>query len=186
MTHICTPDGLVPIDEYLRGEASTLEKRAAALKAEVEKTDAKQKEESLPELEDEDHLPPPEGMIALDVFVNFLIANYCPITRYLECIKDKIRADLKSYLQTMNWHRFYKYTYSDAVCSIPHPEEQRVADGLLRILVPVNPPVDYSSDAQSPEEWRYETYHGASMLTNIYEFAATRKFIKASTDVKKP
>lgn len=184
MTHICTPDGLVPIDEYdqyIKDEAEKMQKRAAEL-AEVEKT---KQEEPLPEQDDEDQVPPPDGMLSLDVFVNFLIANYCPITKYFDCIKDKIHTDLKSYLQTMNWCRFYKYTSLYSACSLPNPEEKRVADDLLRILVPINPPVGYSSDAQSPEDWRYETYHGDSLLTNIYEFAATRKFVKAST-VKKP
>lgn len=168
--------------DWMKGEAEKMQKRAAEL-AEVEKT---KQEEPLHELENEDHAPPPEGMLTLDGFVNFLIANYCPITKYLDRIKDKIHADLKSYLQTMNWHRFYKYNYSDVFYKPPNSEEKRVTDNLLRILVPFNPPFDYSGDDQVPEEWRYGTYHGANILVNIYEFAATRKFVKASADVKKP
>lgn len=167
---------------WLADEAEKLKMRAADLKAEVEKTETstKQKEEPLSELEDEDRAPPPEGMITLDGFVNFLIANYCPITKYLDCIKDKMHADLKSYLQTMDWQRFYTYTYSDVLNSLPSPGEERLANNLLRILVPIDPPVDESSDDPSPEKWRYETYHGANIIANIYEFATTRKFVKAS------
>lgn len=189
MARIYTSEGLIPICEYLKGEAEKLQMRAADLKPEVVKTETstKPKEEPLRELpDDEDRVPPPEGMITLDGFVNFLIANYCPITKYLGCIKDKMRTDLKSYLHTMDWRRFYTYTYSDVLHGLPNREEKRAADNLLRILVPMDPPVDFSSDPSSPEEWRYETYHGASMIANIYEFAAARKFVKASTKLVKP
>jgi len=184
MTHVCTPEGLIPIDEYLKGEAEKLQMRAADLKLEVVKTETstKPKEEPLRELpDDEDHAPPPEGMITLDGFVNFLIANYCPITKYLDCIKDKMHADLKTFLQNMDWECFYKYSYTPgADYDLPNSKEKHAADNLLRILVPMDPPLDYSSDPISPEEWRYDTYYGIGIIANIYEFAATHKFVKAS------
>lgn len=167
-----------PGTDWMKAEAEKMQMRAADLKAEVEKIETSTKPE-LEAVKDENQPPPPEGMITLDGFVSFLITNYCPITKYLDCIRDKMHADLKSYLQNMDWQRFYTYT-SDVLNSLPSAGEERVADSLLRILVPIDPPFDESSDDPSPEKWRYETYHGSSIIANIYEFAATRKFVKAS------